>query len=156
MPTPRSWKRESRLLLIVAELSQEQHASTTDVFTVDFLMQHPSLFRSFARRGARPLPALAEPSESETESSEEGLLRWKRSVGNQVLMPMLGRLVSRGLIAQSGDGRLAIRPRGLQAAKQLEGMLGRSEQSRLGVVAERVLTNERRAREWLRAALAEE
>jgi hypothetical protein len=158
MPTPRSWKREARLLLIVAELSKEEEgkAAVIDVFTVDFVLQHPSLLVSFASLGGHPLPVAAEPSAAEIETSEEVLLRWKRSVGDQVLAPMLGRLVSRGLVRQSGDNRVALRSHGIQVARQLERSLGQSEQARLGAVAKGVSENGHEAREWLRATLAKE
>lgn len=156
MLTPRSWKRESRLLLIAVELSQAEDASSADVFTVDFLLQHPSLLRSFARRGARSLPPAAEPSASETESSEEAFLRWKRSVGAQILTPMLGRLIARGLLSLSSQGRLAISPRGRQIADELREGLRPREQARLNIVAEEVRADEQGARVWLRDALAEE
>jgi len=130
--------------------------SNADIFSVDFLLQHPSLLGSFARRSARSLPPAAEPPASEIESSEEALLRWKRSVGPQILAPMLGRLIGRGLIAQSREGRLAILPRGKQVAQELRGSLGSPEQSCLGFVAEQIQADEQGAREWLRAALTEE
>lgn len=130
--------------------------SNADVFAVDFLLQHPSLLRPFARRSARSLPPAAEPPASEVESSEEALLRWKRSVGAQILAPMLGRLIARGLVTQSREGRLAILPRGKRAAQELQGSFGSPEQSRLMFVAEQIQADEQGARELLRAALAEE
>jgi hypothetical protein len=156
MRTLRSWKRESRLLLIVAELSQARMPSGADVLAADFLLQHPSLLASFARRSAGALPPIAEPPASEVESSEEALLRWKRSVGAQIVAPMLGRLIARGLIAQSREGRLVILPSGERAVQELRGRQGSPEQSRLGFVAEQIQADDQQAREWLRAALAED
>lgn len=155
MRTLRSWKREARLLLIVEALSKAGEPSSSDAFMVDFLLQHPSLLSAFARHGTQKLPPAAEPHQTETESSEEALLSWKRSVGDQVLAPMLGRLVSRGLVGRSGDGRIAILPLGSQMANGLQKRLGTLEKARLEFVTQQVETDQHGAREWLREALAE-
>lgn len=155
MRTLRSWKRESRLLLIVAELSGSGADTALEVLTVDFLLQHPSLLRRIVRHGASGLPAAAEPTAAEAESSEEDFLRWKRSVVDQVVAPMLGRLIARGLIAQSPAGGLVVRPLGENVADELRPGMNPREASRLRALAGQVQKDRAQAREWLQAALAE-
>jgi hypothetical protein len=156
MRTLRSWKRESRLLLIIAELSGARPASALDVMTVDFLLQHPSLLRRFVRQSASSLPSGVEPSAEEAESSEETLLRWKRSLMAQVVSPMLGRLIARGLVAQSQAGDMSLLPHGRQIAGEIQATLRPSEVSRVQAVARQMGRDRPKAREWLRAALVEE
>lgn len=140
----------------MTELSGSQPASMSEILTVDFLLQHPSLLSRFARQGASSLPSAAEPSIAEMESSEEAFLRWKRSVVEQIAAPMLGRLIARGLVARSPTGELFLQPRGRKVVEALRASLRSSEATRLRAVSERVDMNRPQAREWLQAALAEE
>src|SRR5262245_58269362 len=98
MRSPREKQREARLLLIVAALAGDDGAQAVDVFALDFLLQHPSLLALYLRGTRADLSASVAPGVTETESSEEALLRWKRSVGGRTLAPMIGRLIARGLI----------------------------------------------------------
>jgi hypothetical protein len=143
--------------LIVAELSDSRSAAITEVVAIDFLLQHPSLLHAFLRNGPAALPLAAEPSPAETDASEEAFLRWKRSAVDEVAVPMLGRLIARGLLARSSPDALVLLPRGAKAARELRSRVGGSEISRLSVIGEQVVDGDpTRAGVWLRSALAEE
>lgn len=157
MRTPRSWKREGRLLVIVDALGEPEGVETSslDVFTADFVLQHPSLLEVFFRQASRKLPPKANASIAEAESTEEAFLRWKRSVDSRLLTPMLGRLIARGLLGQSGDGRLWLRPTGVPIAERVRSSLGDRELARLNAVASQVHDHRVESRRWLAAALGE-
>jgi hypothetical protein len=143
--------------LIIAALAGEgKAAEAVDVFALDFLLQHPSLLRSYLRGTKLRLPPDAVPSPTETESSEEVLLRWKRSVGGRTLAPMIGRLIACGLVRRRPGGSFELAPRGDQAAEQLRGSTGVIERERLPKLAAQVAANPPVARQSLLAALAEE
>jgi hypothetical protein len=156
MRTARTWQREARLLLIVAELTGKSRATPwADVVAVDFFMQHPSLLMHLVERSDRDWPAGALASEAEVESSEETLLHWKRSVEIPLLSPMFGRLIARGLLSQASDGTLLLTAEGEKAAKELESLDGVSQGIRLPVLAEAFLADLPASRKWLSDALAE-
>jgi hypothetical protein len=153
----RTWRRESRLLLIVAELAKASPATMQDVLTVDFLLQHPSLLNRFPFEDVASLPSSVRPSDAETDSSEEALLRWKRSVLDRILHPMIGRLIARGLITGSDGGSFRLHPRSQRVAEQLRESLGEQELARLQLVGAQVAAaSSDDASAWLRAALGEE
>ncbi len=157
MTSARQKRREARLLLIIAALAERGNAAeVVDVFALDFLLQHPSLLRSYLRGTKLRLSPEAVPSATETESSEEVLLRWKRSVGGRTLAPMIGRLISRGLVRRRPGGRLELAPRGGEAAERLRGSTGVIERERLPKLAAQVAANPPVARQSLLAALAAE
>lgn len=156
MRSDRERLREARLLLIVAALSEgDSSAEAVDVFALDFLLQHPSLLRAFLRSSKFDLPANVAPSEVEEESSEEALLRWKRSVSARILAPMVGRLISRGLIRRGPRGHFELAMRGEEIAKQLRQVTGGIERERLASLAALLAMNPQAARQSLLAALAE-
>jgi hypothetical protein len=156
MRSDRERWREARLLLIVAALSEgESSAEAVDVFALDFLLQHPSLLRAFLRSSKLELPANVVPSEVEAESSEEALLRWKRSVSARILAPMVGRLIARGLIRRRPRGQFELAIRGEEIAKQLRQVTGGIERERLARLAALLAMDPRAARQSLLAALAE-
>lgn len=157
MRSAREKRREARLLLIIAALAEEgKAAEAVDVFALDFLLQHPSLLRSYLRGTKLRLPPDAVPSATETESSEEALLRWKRSVSGRTLAPMVGRLIARSLVRRRPGGRFELAARGDEAAEQLRGSTGAIERERLPKLAAQVAKNPSVARQSLLAALAEE
>jgi len=157
MKSAREKRREARLLLIIDAVSREGRAAeAVDVFALDFLLQHPSLLRTYLRGTRLELPPEAVPSPTETESSEEALLRWKRSVGSRALAPMIGRLIARGLIRRGSGGRFEVAPRGDEAIERLRGSTGSIERTRLPKLAAQVAKNPSVARQSLLAALAEE
>lgn len=157
MRSDREKWREARLLLIVAALSEgDVGAEAVDVFALDFLLQHPSLLRAFLRSSNLDLPARVVPTETEAESSEEALLRWKRSVSPRILAPMVGRLIARGLIRRKAGGRFELAKRGEEVANQLRQTTRGIEQERLPGLAALLAVDPRAARRSLLAALAEE
>lgn len=151
----RSWKREARLLAIVAELGAVDRPSLEQLVLADFLLQHPSLLAGLARRLGSSLPDEAGASDVEIDSSEEALLAWKRAVGARPLLLMLGRLIARGLIRAEPSGSLALTPRGEEIAESLSGLPGLPERARLLAVSRWVEGEEESLRAWLRADLAE-
>jgi hypothetical protein len=154
MQTLRSWKREGRLLAIIAEFSATGGPSFEQVVLTDFLLQHPSLLADIARDLGRSLPDEAEAREVEIDSSEEALLAWKRAVGARPLLPMLGRLIARGLIRARLPEGFALTPRGEEIAASLSRLPGSSERSRLATVSSWTENDEESLRARLRALLA--
>jgi len=154
MRSPREDQREARILLIVAALGGNEGAHAVEVFALDFLLQHPSLLRQYLSSTKADLPPDAVPGSAETESSEEVLLRWKRSVGGQTLAPMIGRLIARGLVRRATGGRFLLTTRGaetvtdLNAAHAIDG-------ERLPRLAAYVSQNPAASRKALFAALQE-
>jgi hypothetical protein len=153
MWSPREKQREARLLLIVAALAEDDGAQAVDVFALDFLLQHPSLLVPYLRGAKAHLPPHAVPRSAETESSEETLLRWKRSVGGRTLAPMVGRLIARGLIRRATGGRFSLTPRGVKAVEELSATGGAIDGERLPGLAAYVSQNPAVSRQALFAAL---
>lgn len=143
--------------MIIDAVSKEGGAAeAVDVFALDFLLQHPSLLRTYLRGTRLQLPPEAVPSATETESSEEALLRWKRSVGSRALAPMIGRLIARGLVRRRSGGRFEVASRGDEAIERLRGSTGSIERERLPLLAAQIVESPLVARQSLLAALAEE
>jgi len=153
MRSSREKQREARLLLIVAALAQDDGAQAVDVFAMDFLLQHPSLLAPYLRGTKADLPPDAVPGAAETESSEEALLRWKRSVGGRTLAPMVGRLIARGLICRVPTGRFALTSRGVEVVADLGGAGGPIDGERLPRLAAHASRNPVASRQALLAAL---
>jgi len=141
------------LLLIVAALAGDDDAQAVDVFALDFLLQHPSLLALYLRGTKADLSAGVVPGATETESSEEALLRWKRSVGGRTLAPMVGRLIARGLIRRTPTGGFALTSRGGEAVSDLGGAGGSIEGERLPRLAAHASRNPAASRQALLAAL---
>lgn len=136
MTTTRAWLREGRLLLIVASGTRPDGASTVDdLLAVDFLLQHPSMLTAFADASSPHWRDWSLPSSSETQSSEETLLRWKRAVGASVVAPMLGRLIARGLIAHRWSGELRLTARGGSVAQRMSEAVGVAQRDRIALAA---------------------
>lgn len=155
MTSLREWKRELRLLLIVSEIADHGTADVVDVLAADFLLQHPSLLPSFAARGAASLPIDADVPASEVHSSEEAFLRWKRSVGDQAVAPMLGRLFARSLLTREGETGVRLTSAGKSLIANREQMLRSKDRSRLTFVVEQSRIGRAVTLERLRGALAE-
>jgi hypothetical protein len=153
MRSPREKQREARLLVIVATLAGDDGAQAVDVFALDFLLQHPSLIAPYLRGAKADLPPDAAPRAAETDSSEEALLRWKRSVSGRILEPMVGRLIARGLIRRAPTGRFAPTSRGVQVVDALGGAGGSIDGLRLPGLAAHLSQNPAASRQALLAAL---
>lgn len=154
MATTRTWRREARLLLAVAELAQAGRAAAIeDVLALDFLMQHPSVLTAFAELGDEPWPAWSLPSVAEAQSSEEALLRWKRSAGASLVAPLLGRLVGRGLVTQAARGVLVVTDVGRVVGDRLRGAVSDEERERLALAAGEFAGDPAGARDRLRRSL---
>jgi hypothetical protein len=153
MRSPREKQREARLLVIVAALAGDDGAQAIDVFALDFLLQHPSILAPYLRGAKADLPSDAAPGAAEAESSEEALLRWKRSVSGRVLAPMVGRLIARGLICRAPSGRFAPTSRGVEVVNNLGGAGGSIDGLRLPRLAAHISQNPVASRRALLAAL---
>lgn len=153
MRSLREKQREARLLVIVAALAGDDGAQAIDVFALDFLLQHPSILTPYLRGANAALPSGAAPGPTEAESSEEALLRWKRSVSSRVLAPMVGRLIARGLIRRAPSGRFAPTSRGVEVANNLAGAGGSIDGLRLPRLAAQISKNPVASRQALLAAL---
>jgi hypothetical protein len=155
MRSPREKQREARLLLIISALTEGDGAQAVDVFALDFLLQHPSLLIPYVRGTKANLPPHAVPGSAETDSSEEALLRWKRSVGDRTLAPMIGRLIARGLVRRVTNGRFSLTSRGIEAVEELLASDGAIEGERLPGLAAHLSQNRAASRQALFAALGD-
>lgn len=153
MPDLRTWAREGRLMVVLASGTREPAVSDVDtVLAVDFLLQHPSVLERFVRYSDHAWTPDALPTVQETESSEEALLGWKRSVASGVVVPMLRRLLGRGLV-QRRDLTLALSPLGVGAADRLAGAMAPEQRGRVELLAAEFRANPELARERLTSAL---
>jgi len=153
MRSPREKQREARLLLIIGALAGDDDVQAVDVFALDFLLQHPSLLARYLRGIRADLSAGVAPGAAETESSEEALLRWKRSVGGRALAPMVGRLIARRLIRRTPTGGFALTSRGVETVSDLGGAGGSIEGERLPGLATHATRNPAASRQALLVAL---
>ncbi len=95
----RAWAREGRLLAVLVRGTRSDGLSDLDgLCAVDFVLQHPSVLRQFARLSQTAWSPSLLPSLQETRSTEETFLAWKRSLAGEVVVPMLRRLIARGLV----------------------------------------------------------
>jgi len=127
----RAWAREGRLLAVLVHGTRSDGLSDLDgLCAVDFLLQHPSVLRRFARASQTAWSSSLLPSLQETRSTEETFLAWKRSLAGQVVVPVLRRLIARGLVERDS---LYLRPtaRGRAAAEGLEEGLAPERHDRL-------------------------
>lgn len=124
MAAPRTWQREARLLLTVAELDHRGlGAAINDVAAVDFLLQHPLALMQFATRDTDQWPSSVLPTQDEADSAEETFLRWKRSVAQRVVAPLVGRLIGRGLVTRTPQQTLVLTDLGEEIQEQLRAFL---------------------------------
>ena len=156
MASARTWLREGRLLLIVAEGARPDGSSTVDdLLAVDFLLQHPSMLVGFADLSSQSWRLWSLPSSAETESSEEALLRWKRAVGTSVVAPMLGRLIARGLVSHRPPGEVLLTNRGSIVAQRLSEAFDVTHRDRITLAAVEFRDDSAGAHDRLRAVLEE-
>jgi hypothetical protein len=92
------------------------------------------------------------PRVTETNSSEEALLGWKRSVAGDVVVPMLRRLLGRGLVERHGI-TLALTALGVSTADQLAAEMTPEQRDRVELVAADFRTNPDLALKRLTSAL---
>lgn len=132
MATPRTWQREARLLLTVAELDHAGlGAGIDDVTAVDFLLQHPLALTRFAKRATDQWARSLLPTQDEAESAEEAFLRWKRSVAPRVVAPLVGRLIGRGLVTKTPQQTLILTDLGEKTQQRLRESLADDYSERL-------------------------
>ena len=153
MPDLRTWAREGRLMAVLACGTQQPAVSDVDgVLAVDFLLHHPSVLQRFARSSDHVWAPSVLPSVTETESSEEALLGWKRSVAGGVVVPMLRRLVGRGLVQRLGL-TLALTSLGVGTADQLAAAMAPEQRGRVELLTAEFRANPELALERLTSAL---
>jgi hypothetical protein len=156
MPDARAWAREARLLIVLNAGTRVPHRSAVDdVLAADFLLQHPSLLVRFADLVEEGWRLRSLPSASEADSTEEALLRWKRAVGSQVVAPMLGRLIARGLATHDRLGALRVTSHGMATAARAAARLEPMRLERIERTAAAFRDDADRAHERLRLVLTE-
>lgn len=140
-------------MVVLACGTREPQVSDVDgVLAVDFLLQHPSVLQRFASFADPPWRPDVLPRVTETDSSEEALLGWKRSVAGGVVVPMLRRLLGRGLVQRRGLA-LALTPAGVGTADQLAAAMAPSQRARVELLAGEFRADPGLARERLASAL---
>ncbi|HEX4345597.1 MAG TPA: hypothetical protein VHZ31_08555 [Solirubrobacteraceae bacterium] len=143
-------------MVVLACGTREPQVSDVDgVLAVDFLLQHPSVLQRFASFADPPWPSDVLPRVTETDSSEEALLGWKRSVASGVVVPMLRRLLGRGLVQRRGL-TLALTPAGVGTADQLAAAMAPSQRARVELLAGEFRADPGLARKRLTSALPAE
>lgn len=141
-------------MVVLACGTREPQVSGFDgVLAVDFLLQHPSVLQDFASFADPPWRPEVLPSETETDSSEEALLGWKRSVAGGVVVPMLRRLLGRGLVERCGL-TLALTPAGVGTAHRLATAMASPQRERVELLAGEFRADAGLAREHLTSALS--
>jgi hypothetical protein len=148
----RTWAREGRLMVVLACGTREPQVSDVDgLMAVDFLLQHPSVLQRFARLSDHGWRPDVMPRVTETDSSEEALLRWKRTVAGGVVVPMLRRLIGRGLVERRGIA-LGVTALGVSIADLVAEMTS-EQRGRVELLAADFRTDPEVARERLTSAL---
>lgn len=141
------------MLLTVDELDEGLGASLDDVVAIDFLLQHPFALVRFAELSSTPWPVSALPQMQETESSEETLLRWKRSIALEVITPWLGRLIGRGLVTQTAARTFQMTALGAATQDKLTQALVEDHRERLQLLAKEFGADSGGARKRLSRAI---
>jgi hypothetical protein len=153
MPDLRTWAREGRLMVVLACGTREPQISDIDgVLAVDFLLQHPSVMLRFASLSTHAWRPDVMPRVTETDSSEEALLGWKRSVAGGVVVPMLRRLLGRGLVERRGI-TLALTAAGVGTADRLASAMAPPKRERVELLAGEFRADPLLARQRLTSAL---
>jgi hypothetical protein len=141
-------------MVVLARGTREPQISDLDgVLAVDFLLQHPSVLQRFASLSDQAWRPDAMPRVTETDSSEEALLGWKRSVAGGVVVPMLRRLFGRGLVERRGF-TLALTAAGVGTADQLVGVMAPPKRERVELLAREFRADPLHARRRLISALS--
>lgn len=155
MPDPRAWAREGRLMVVLAQGTRAPALSDLDgLLATDFLLQHPSVLERWARLSDHAWTTTLLPSSQEAESSEETLLRWKRSVADGVVVPILRRLIGRGLVERHGVA-VGLGRKGLDAANRLSAAMAADRRDRVKLVTADFRADPARARQRLWSTLAD-
>lgn len=140
-------------MVVLACGTREPQVSDVDgILAVDFLLQHPSVLQRFARLSNHAWRPHVMPRVTETDSSEEALLGWKRSVARDVVVPMLRRLLGRGLVERRGI-TLALTALGVSTAEQLAAEMTPEQRDRVELLAADFRTDPDLARKHLTSAL---
>lgn len=124
------------------------------LLATDFLLQHPSVLERWARLSDHEWTTALLPSSQEAESSEEALLRWKRSVAGGVVVPMLRGLIGRGLVERQGVV-VGLGRKGLDAAGRLSAAMAPDRRDRVKLVTAEFRADPAWARQRLWSALAD-
>lgn len=140
-------------MVVLACGTREPRVSDVDgIMAVDFLLQHPSVLQRFARLSDHGWRPDVMPRVTETDSTEEALLRWKRSVAGGVVVPMLRRLLGRGLVERRGI-TLGVTALGVSTADQLAAEMTSEQRGRVELLAADFRTDPEVARTRLTSAL---
>ncbi len=140
-------------MVVLAEGTSLDALSELDgLVAVDFLLQHPPVLERFAPLSERAWASMVLPSTQEAQSSEEAFLRWKRSVAGRVVVPMLRRLIGRGLVERRW-AFLALTPSGAEATQKLTEVMAPDRRRRAAVIAAQFRANPDQAHENLHRAL---
>lgn len=151
----RAWAREGRILAVLMHGTRSDGLSDLDgLCTVDFLLQHPSVLRRFARLSQTAWAPSLLPSVEEARSTEETFLAWKRSLAGQVIVPMLRRLIARELIERDSL-YLRLTAPGHAAAQRLQDELATERHERIERVIADFRVDPRQANTRLRRVLVE-
>jgi len=152
----RAWAREGRLLAVLMHGTRSDALSDLDgLCAVDFLLQHPSALWRFARLSQAAWSPSLLPSPQETRSTEETFLAWKRSLAGQVVVPMLRRLIARGLIERDSL-YLRLAAPGHAAAQRLQDGLAPERHERIERVISEFRVDPEQAHTRLRRVLVGE
>ena len=141
------------MLLTVGELDGGLGAGLGDVVAIDFLLQHPFALVQFAELSNTAWPVSALPQMQETESSEETLLRWKRSIAFEVVTPWLGRLIGRGLVTHTATQTFRMTALGSATQHKLGQALVEDHGERLRLLAREFAADSEGARKRLSRAI---
>jgi hypothetical protein len=149
----RGWAREGRLLAVLMRGTRPDGLSDLDgLCAVDFLLQHPSVLQQFARLSQTAWATSLLPSLQETRSTEETFLAWKRSLAGEVIVPILRRLIARGLVERDAL-YLRLTGTGHAAAQRLQAGLAPERHERMERVIAEFRADPERAHTRLRRAL---
>ncbi len=140
-------------MVVLACGTREPQVSDVDgILAVDFLLQHPSVLERFAGLSGPAWRPDLMPQVTETNSSEEALLGWKRSVASGVVVPMLRRLLGRGLVERRGI-TVAVTALGVSTANHLASEMPYEQRDRVELLAAAFRTDPDLARKRLTSAL---
>jgi hypothetical protein len=140
-------------MIVLACGTREPQVSDIDgLLAVDFLLQHPSVLQRFASLSNHVWRPEAMPRVIETDSSEEALLGWKRSVAGDVIVPMLRRLLGRGLVERRGI-TLVVSAVGISTADKLAAEMTLEQRERVELLAAEFRADPDIARKHLTSAL---
>lgn len=115
----------ARLLLLVDALTRPRRklVGLTKLAKLDFLLRYPAMLDRLLANDGLEWPAGTAPSDLEREVVESRMIRYKYGPWDDSYYPLIGSLVSRGLLAVDRDSkstlRFALTPLGRATASQL-------------------------------------